>query len=256
MSLPVAMQLFSVRDDMSARPLETLRALKKYGYDGVEPAGLYGLSPEYFKGACDALELNIISAHVPYSVLADDTDKTIDIYKYLGCRYIAVPYLSADRVPGGENYAETVSNLRIIGKKAKDAGMQLLYHNHAHEFTRVNGDFALDTIYNCVSEEILKAEIDTGWVHYSKVDPSEYIKSYSGRVPVVHLKDYTVYDKKTKDIVTCPFGSGCLDAEKILAASVDSGAEWLVVEQDRPYKTKSAMKCAEISRKNLKKLGF
>ena len=49
MSLPVAVQVFSVRDDAARNLRETLSAIKQMGYDGVEFAGLYGYSPAEIK---------------------------------------------------------------------------------------------------------------------------------------------------------------------------------------------------------------
>ena len=42
MSLPVAVQVYSVRDDAKADLRATLEKIKDMGYDGVEFAGLYG----------------------------------------------------------------------------------------------------------------------------------------------------------------------------------------------------------------------
>ena len=44
--LPIALQVFSVRDDLQADFEGTLRKVKEMGYDGVEFAGLYGKSPK------------------------------------------------------------------------------------------------------------------------------------------------------------------------------------------------------------------
>ena len=46
MALPVALQLYSVRDELEADFEGTIAKVKEFGYDGVEFAGLYGKSAE------------------------------------------------------------------------------------------------------------------------------------------------------------------------------------------------------------------
>ena len=45
MKLPVAVQLYSVRDEMAEDFEGTIRKMKEYGYDGVEFAGLFDSCP-------------------------------------------------------------------------------------------------------------------------------------------------------------------------------------------------------------------
>ena len=65
MSLPIAVQLYSVRDAAAADFYGTLKQIKEMGYDGVEFAGLHGAKPADVKAWCEEIGLNPISAHVP-----------------------------------------------------------------------------------------------------------------------------------------------------------------------------------------------
>ena len=47
MALPVALQLYSVRDELEADFEGTIAKVREFGYDGVEFAGLYGRSERY-----------------------------------------------------------------------------------------------------------------------------------------------------------------------------------------------------------------
>ena len=44
-TLPVAVQVYSVRDDAERDFKGTMQKIKDMGYDGVELAGLYGMKP-------------------------------------------------------------------------------------------------------------------------------------------------------------------------------------------------------------------
>ena len=63
MALPVAIQLYSLRDEMDKDFKGTLEKVKEMGYDGVEFAGLYDHKPEEIKALVDELGLIPISAH-------------------------------------------------------------------------------------------------------------------------------------------------------------------------------------------------
>ena len=130
MALPVAVQLYSVRDSVEADMASALRKIKDMGYDGVEFAGLYGHSADYIRGLLDAIGLVPISAHVPLVEMLADPDGTFETYKKIGCRFVAVPYVTEERRPGAEDFFKTIDEIAALGKTAKKYGITLLYHNH------------------------------------------------------------------------------------------------------------------------------
>ncbi len=249
MSLPIAVQVYSVRDSAEADLYACLKQIKEFGYDGVEFAGLYGNKPADIKAWCEELGLVPISAHVPYVDMLKDPMGVLNAYKQIGCKYIAVPYLSGEHRPGHPNFPYVVEFIGILCKAAKELGMQMLYHNHDFEFVKVDGKYALEVLYDTIPEDLLKTELDTCWVNVGGENPANYIRKYTGRAPIVHLKDFVgeksdnMYaligiDDKREEKATAfelrPVGSGKQDIPAILAASKDAGAEWVIVEQDEP----------------------
>ena len=136
-TLPIGLQLYSVRDAMAQDFKGTLQQVKAMGYDGVEFAGLFDNSPEQVKAMCEEIGLVPISAHVPLADMLADIDKVIADYKAVGCKYIVVPYVTEERRPGGELFMQMVEEIRAIGEKCKAAGLVLLYHNHDFEFKKL-----------------------------------------------------------------------------------------------------------------------
>lgn len=257
MSGKIAIQLYSLRREMEKDPVDTLKKLREIGYTCVEAAGLYGYSADYIKGVCDALGIEIVSDHIHYPGLADERDEMIQTLKTLGCKYVAVPWLGEDELPGGKSFDSFVKFFTEAGRDLKENGIQLLFHNHANEFKKVNGDFALDVLYNSVDPEYLKAQIDIGWATYKGVDALPLIRRYRGRLPIIHLKDFVYGETENPDdkapMVSCPVGSGELDLENIIKEALDGGCEIFVVEEDEPYGGKDSFACAAISLANLKK---
>lgn len=275
MKLPVAVQLYSVRDDMEKDFYGTISAMKELGYDGVEFAGLFGEDPEKIKAYCEEIGIVPISAHVPYYDMLENPEAVLADYKTIGVKFVVVPYLTEECRPGTDGFAATVEGIRKIGAAAKELGIQLLYHNHDFEFVKIGEEYALDVLYSTVPEDLLKTEIDTCWVNVAGVNPAEYVEKYTGRAPVVHLKDFKksgegngkLYDligiddegaeQEEEDAFSfMPVGYGVQDMPAILAACENAGAEWVVVEQDNPAKGETAMNSVKLSREYLQTLSW
>ena len=112
------------------------------------------------------------------------------------------------------------------------------------------------------------------WPICAGASPAEYIAKYNGRTPVVHLKDFNIEGKLPKHLYALigmddekdddepssfefrPVGHGMQDMPAILDASVKSGAEWVVVEQDEPSMGLSRMDSVKASREYLRSIGW
>ncbi len=270
MTFPVAIQVYSVRDAASKNMYGTLKKLKEMGYDGVEFAGLYGHTPEEVREMCEDIGLVPISAHVPYIDMVRDPEGVLKQYAEIGCKYVAVPYLTEEYRPGTPRFPEVISNVKMIGAVAKKLGMTLLYHNHDFEFLKIDGKYALDILYESVPADLLQTELDLCWVNVGGENPSEYLLKYTGRAPVVHYKDFAgsksenMYEligieKKasapSEAFEFRPVGYGKQDFPAILKATEQAGCTWVIVEQDQPSMGLSPMECAAKSRAYLKSIG-
>ena len=270
MSFPIALQLYSVRNEAATDFRGTLEQVKAMGYDGVEFAGLHGYTAKEVKSMCDEIGLVPISAHVPYVDMLADPEGVLGTYAEIGCRFVVVPYLTPEHRPGTDGFADVIENVKRIGAVANSLGMTLLYHNHDFEFVKLDGKYALDMLYDEVSSDLLQTELDTCWVNVGGENPANYIRKYTGRAPVVHLKDF--FGEKSDDMYELigikasapkrpgnfefrPVGAGLQNFPEIIRAAVDAGTEWLVVEQDNPSMDLSPLACAEKSREYLKFLG-
>lgn len=258
----LALQLYSVRDDMKTDFKGTLKKVKALGYDGVEFAGLFGKSGEEVRAMCDEVGLVPISAHVPFADMIKNP-ALLEEYKTIGCEFVVIPYLSEEYRPGAKKFGEVIEGAKMLGKKACELGMKLGYHNHDFEFVKINGEYALDILYKEVPADILQPQIDTCWVNVGGENPADYIRKHSGRIEIVHLKDFVgaksenmyaligIDDDKEKEtngkFEFRPVGYGLQDFAAILEASKAAGARWVVVEQDNPSMGKTPLECAQMS---------
>lgn len=270
--IPVGLQIYSVRDDAERDLTGTLKKVKEIGYDFVELAGLYGKSFAEVKNALEEAGIPAISAHVPLVELEADPENVVTNYAGLGCRYIAVPYLPEELRPNTPGFEKVMQMIPRIGKICRERGMTLLYHNHDFEFVKINGQYALDYIYETVPPELLQTEIDCCWVKSAGEDPAKYIRKYAHRCPVVHLKDFykegnpqNLYkligleaagkEKEDGRFEFRPVGFGMQVMPELLEAAVESGAKYFVVEQDESL-GRTPMEAVTMSRRYLELLQF
>ncbi|MBE6611102.1 MAG: sugar phosphate isomerase/epimerase [Ruminococcaceae bacterium] len=270
MALPVAVQLYSIRGDVEKDMKAALIKVKEMGYAGVEFAGLFGNKPADIKAWCEEIGLCPISAHVPIDDMVKDPEGVLSDYAEIGCKFVVVPYVIEERRPGAEKFDQTIEDMKMLGTIAAAKGMTLLYHNHDFEFVKIDGTYGLDLIYEKVPADLLQTEIDTCWVNVGGENPAAYVRKYTGRAPVVHLKDFAgsksenMYEligidkkaEKTNTFEFRPVGFGNQNIPDILAASIDAGAGWVVVEQDQPSMGKTPLECVKIARDYLKLLGW
>lgn len=273
MALPVALQLYSVREFLEADFEGTLKKVRDMGYAGVEFAGLYGNDPQEARYMLDTLGLVGVSAHVSVDELMADLDGVLAAYQTIGCRYIALPWSSEEHRPGGARFSELIESIKVIGAAAKKYGITLLYHNHDFEFVSLEGKLGLDVLYESVSADLLQTELDTCWVSVAGQNAPDYVRKYTGRAPVVHVKDFLLAGQKPTHLYELigaedaaaaeepagsfefrPLGRGMLDVPAVLAAAAEAGAAWVVVEQDQPSLGLTALECVSASMQYLNQL--
>ena len=270
--LPIALQLFSVRDDLVADLEGTLKKVKEMGYDGVEFAGIGNYRPFEIKQLCEKIGLIPISAHVPLAELMADPERVIDAYCRIGCKQVVIPYLPEEYRPGCEGFTTVIEWAKKLGTICQDRGIHLAYHNHDFEFAKIGGEYALDVLYNEVDPAHLQTQLDTCWVFVGGEDPVKYVKKYAGREFTVHLKDFWVSPdymaqnrpeqlyqligiddgaqvaaEEGESFCLRPVGYGMQKVEELVKASEESGAQWIIVEQDNPSMGKTPLECAEMS---------
>ena len=264
----IGVQIYSVRDEAGKDFAGTLKALKEMGYDGGELAGTYGLSAAEIRKAADEAGIDLFSAHVPLGDLRSDPERTVALYKEIGCRWIVVPYLMPEDRPQAGHFEKTIADLKAISEECRRQGICLCYHNHDFEFFRMpDGRYALDFLYDRLPANRLQTELDTCWVHVAGEDPTAYVRKYAGRAQLVHLKDYDgdksddmyalIVIKKERDPNAEPFdfrpvGSGQMPIPEVIEAARAAGTEWLIVEQDEPARGETRMDSVRKSMEYLK----
>ena len=269
----IGVQLYGVKHTMEKDFEGTLKALADMGYEYVEFAGYYGRTAEELKAVLDKYGLKCISVHQGLEFYNDDPKGKMEYLKHFGVKYSIIPWYSAAELAGSERWPETAAKFKAAAEMLYANGMKLGYHNHDFEFKKHDGKYLHDYICEAIPEEMFEPQLDTCWVHYAGIDPVEKIREFSGRVTVVHLKDFVcknlgggpVYALIDKDgnakgggsreesgFEYRPVGQGMQDIGAILNACEECGTEYVIVEQDDPSEGLSELECARLSRDYLR----
>lgn len=251
MKFPVGVQLWSVRDMCEKDLPGTFKKLKEIGYDAVEPYSLCGHTAEEFRKIADDAGLKIFSIHASVFAYEDPNaggfDKLAETYAKLGIEYNVFPFLGDNRLPGNPEFYETVISLPKIKDACAKHGIEIAFHNHQSEFEPLGADSTrIDKLYE--SFPYLNAQFDLCWLTCAGFNPVEYIEKYSGRVPLVHMKEVAFEGAPSMNVrkalgIECdcaeesafvfqPCGKGLMPFEDIMAALEKAGTKYLIVEQD------------------------
>ncbi len=248
MALPIALQLYTVREELAADPAATLQQVADAGYRHVELAGLHDVSAERFEQMLDDAGLTALSAHEPADVLCNDPAPAIERARLFGYRHIACSFHFEQR-DAADAYRRAAGDYDRIGKALSDAGMVFSYHNHGFEFERLaSGVRGFDVIMNETDPQHVKSQLDVFWVQHGGEEPIARMRSLGDRVSQLHLKDMSPERNFTE------IGTGVVDLAAVVEAAGDTGAECMIVEQDSHWAGDSGVQSARISLDNLSKI--
>lgn len=242
-SFGVGIQMYTLRDAMTADALGSLKKLSDLGYKNLELANysegkFYGFAPQELKKIVSDLGMNILSSHTQVEatgITVDNARKMADDHAELGVKYCVQPWVNEpDR--NIESYKKMVGDWNEVGKIMKSVGIQFGYHNHNFEFLNIDGIVPYyDIFMKEMDPDLITMEIDLFWVSKAGQDPVEMFKKYPGRFQLFHLKDMHTkqepfFDVNKDDV--CSVGSGIIDFKTILASKDIAGMKHWFVEDD------------------------
>jgi sugar phosphate isomerase/epimerase len=276
LGIPIGIQLYTVNGPLQSDPAGTLQQLRQIGYRNVESAGFGGLSAKDFRRLLDDAGLVCPSAHLNF--LSGDVGAILEEAQVLGAHYAVssllrpgtgarpnldpsvAKYADLMRAMTLEDAKQTAELANRMGEKAKQAGLQYTYHNHFSEFVdQGHGMVAYDVLLQESDPELVKFEIDCGWMKVAGYDPVHYLKKYPHRFPMIHVKDFLKADAASASPglrVGTELGHGFIRYEPIFKAARAEGLEYYFVEQEAPFTRMSQLQAAKVSFDYLRSLGM
>ncbi|WP_269526217.1 sugar phosphate isomerase/epimerase family protein [Coraliomargarita parva] len=231
MTPQISVQLYSLRDPLSADFEGTIRKLADMGFACVEPAGMHGEGPAAAAKLYKELGITAPTAHCPLP-LGDNKNKVIETALELGHKYI-IPGVP----PGFPDCMKTVDGVKATTElfceaaaNAAEHGLLVGYHNHDADIPELEDGRRAHQLFLELTPETVLWEADIFWVARAGIDPVEFLKDIGPRGRALHFKDGHVNDREA-EFPFLPAGTGDVDLK---AASAEAKhAEYIVVELDR-----------------------
>jgi sugar phosphate isomerase/epimerase len=269
-SRPLGFQLYTLRKVVAANPDGIFADLVRTGYTEVE---VLRVSLDQLGPAMQKAGLRMVSGHFDAPLVTGNMDiwKQVPDYvpppagydwtsavahaKKFGLEYMVVPYLTPRERGDVAWYKALAAKLNRVGKECRDAGMRLCYHHHAFEFNPVGGVLPLDLIMDQTDRNLVGLEVDVFWIASAGHDPVSVLRKYSGRVPLIHLKDRLKTSRQELNEKAVPLedfkevGKGDLNFTSILRAAAAAGVRHYFVEQDY---TPNPVESLKLSYRNLR----
>ena len=248
-SIPVALQLYSLRDAAKKDFLQTVRDAAAAGYEGVEFAGFFGQPAAAVRKTAADAGLAVAGAHVGFDLLQPDQfNATVDYHAELGNTRLVIPGLPKNAYDTPDARRRTLDFLGELTAKLKARGMRTGYHSHAFDFQPLPEG---GTLYNAIGDGTpadFILQIDVGNTVQAGADPVVYLERYPGRAEQVHLKEARLGKWNL------PIGAGDVPWNAIFRSCLALGAtRWYIVEVEEYWG--EPLECARQDRAILRQLG-
>ena len=260
---PIGIQTYALGPEVADDLGGTFAMLASLGFGELELPGLYGRPAAEVRRLADEAGLAIASLHVqagPFpgrtDTLANDAQALFDTAKVLGAPNVVIPMpaMPADFAPqqgedfvaimqrafssaGAEHWRVMAGRFNAYGAAARANGLRLGYHNHNLEFAPVGDTTGWDILMDETDPDLVKVELDIGWVQQAGLDPLTELTKLGSRVIALHVKDVAAGYTPSYYFAPNPteVGSGVVDWARILPAAQAAGVDHYFVEQEPPF---------------------
>ncbi len=264
-------QLYSIREEMKADPMGTLKALAAMGYKHVEHANyidrkFYGWSAKDFKKILNDLGMKMPSGH---TVLAgrhwdaakkDFTDQwkfTVEDAAIMGQRFVISPALMEENRKTLDDIKAFMEIFNKSGELCAKSGMKFGYHNHDFEFSQMLGDKNLfDIILTETDPKLVIQQLDIGNMINGGAKALDIMQKYPGRFESMHVKDEIAaaagsHEKFESTIL----GKGIVPVKEVIDLGRKYGTKHFIIEQES-YQGIKPLDCMKEDLAIMKKWGY
>jgi sugar phosphate isomerase/epimerase len=246
-TIPIGLELYSVREALKQDLEGTVRAVAKMGYQCVEFCGPYfewsESQTKQIRKLLDDLGIKCYSTHNDEkNFTAENINRARDMNLTLGCKYMVMA--SSHPEPGLDGWKKIADELNTAAEKLEPSGLKPGYHNHQPEFTPADGVRPLEILAKNTKPSVM-LQLDVGTCVNAGSDPVAWIRANPGRIHCLHLKDWSSDPAKGYKVL---FGEGDAKWKDIFAAAESvGGVEYYLLEQEgsRFGELETAQRCLQ-----------
>jgi sugar phosphate isomerase/epimerase len=268
----VGIQLYSVRDEMKADPLGTLKQVAEMGYKHVEHASyndrkFYGWSATEFKKILNDLGLSMPSGHTQLMPKHWDAGKKelTDAWKYtvedaatLGQNYVISPWLDQSLRNTKDDLLRSMEMFNKSGELCKKSGMKFGYHNHDFEFSQ---KFDNETVYDIMLKntdgDMVMQQLDIGNLYNGGANAAEVVKKWPGRFESLHVKDeIKAAEGGHEKFESTILGKGIVNVKEVIDMCKKSGGTFHYIIEQEAYQGKTPIASIKEDLEIMKQWGY
>ena len=212
----LSVQLYTVREALTADADATLERLAGLGFRQVEPFGMLDHAEQLRAGLS---RHGLLAPTTHQRLIGENYDAVFGTARDLGIGTVIEPYADPERWQSESGVIELAEALSEAAAEGAGYGVQVGYHNHHFELeSTFGGRHALEVFADHLAPEVV-LEVDTYWAYAGGADVPALLRRLGRRVTALHVKDGDgTLDTSTQVAV----GSGRLPVREILAAAPDA----------------------------------
>lgn len=249
--MEIGAQFFTLRDFCKDTDsfAESLKKVADIGYKTVQISGTCQYDPKWLQKQLKKNGLKCVLTHIAPDKLQNETAKVAEDHDVFGCDRVGLGWFAFDEEKDGQHYDDFIRIYKPVAKQLQKNGKYFMYHNHDQEFKKYNGKLIIESLAEDFSSDEMGFTLDTFWVQAGGGDPAQWIERLSGRVPCIHLKDYS-FGRKMAVI-----GEGNINFDRVFEKAESAGTKYMLVEQD-DCNGEDPFDCLKRSFEFLKSRGF
>ena len=237
---PPGLQIYSLRRQAAKDLPGTLALIRELGFRELEVGGFYGRSAAEFQRMLAANGLKATTVGAEWDRLTKSTGEAAEEARTLGARYVTCTSIPRKKRLTFDDVALAADNFNRWGEALSTAGLHFCYHPHGPEFVDGPDGTLFDTLAKRTNPKFANFEMDVFWFVFGNQDPARMLERYSGRFPLMHVKDIRHGEPRTfnpgtvAEEASVPLGTGEVDWPPVLRAAAKTGVRHYYIEEEHP----------------------
>jgi sugar phosphate isomerase/epimerase len=252
----VGIQLYMVKEDMEKDTPGTLKQLGEMGYTQIESYGgnkgmFWGMSNKEFQKLANGFGLTLVSSH--YNDEPGGFEQQAEKAAEIGMKYLICPWKGPQK--SIDKFKEFADEFNKNGEICKKHGLRFGYYPHDYPYKKIDGQLPIYVLIANTDKNLVDFQMDYYYTVTEGQDPEAYIKKYSPRFRLCHMRDVLKerLPKGSEEESACDLGQGIINYPHLLSTALDNGMEYFFVEQSRFYH-ETPLQSAKVNMEYLKKL--
>ena len=252
----IALQLYSLRNEMKVDPVKYHQKIAEWGISALEGGGTYEMSQAEYNKLLAENKLRIVGVGADYNKLKSDPAAILAEAKKYGAKFATCYWIPHAEGPiTMEEIKATTELFNKVGEDFAKEGLTLTYHPHGYEFASAGSGTPMD--YMLENARNFKFNMDVFWVKMGGGDPLAIMKAHPGKFPQLHLKDRKIGTPGSPDgradvETNVVLGTGDIDIAGLIKEAKKQGTSFLVIEDESSRSVEQIPQSVAFIQKHLK----